>query len=215
MIARVRINGFRNIADSAIRGQMDRALAHWAGIAEGSPIWKGIRDPDSAAAVAVDEWLAHAGRLALRLDDFQAEFHLQSEARSRLRDRIRDFERRISESRDEATIAQLRETLAGRRRQLRAIEELGSLVGRGLLRLEHAVTALGTIRGRLAVLVACEDEGGEADRFIADNDTEIRQIDAVLVDLDRTYAEREVRMANLWDNPTGGRKPMREASGFN
>jgi hypothetical protein len=177
------------IADATIRTQIIQAMAHRARMEE--VLFRssqGTRNLVSDALSAVDDWLSGMGRLALRLETFQTEFHLQSETRLHLLERIDNLERRIGESSDKRTKDQLRETMAGRRHQLRAIEELESLIERGLLRLEHAAAALGTIHAQLAMFTARGEEQGDAVALAQDINAEIREIDAVLAALDRVYA---------------------------
>jgi len=177
------------IADTTIRTQIVQAMAHRARMEEVLfRSGQGTRNLVSDALSAVDDWLSGMGRLALRLETFQTEFHLQSETRLHLLERIDNLERRIGESSDKRTKDQLRETMAGRRHQLRAIEELESLIERGLLRLEHAAAALGTIHAQLAMFAARGEEQGDAVTLAQDINAEIRDIDAVLAALDRVYA---------------------------
>lgn len=174
------------ISDEAIRSQIAQAVTHRARMEEVQFRAPGnTRRLGSETFVAVDEWLSGMGHLAHRLEFFQTAFHLKPETRLPLVERIRDLERRIGESADRRTKEQLRETLAGRRHQLRTIEELESLVERGLLRLEHAVAALGTIHAQIAIFAARDADAGGI--FAPDINAEIREIDAVLLALDRVY----------------------------
>lgn len=177
------------IADEGVHGQIAQAVAHRAAMEEvGFGGGSRTRGLVSETLVAVDEWLSGMGRLALRLELLQSELRLQSETISDLHDRIGDLEQRIGESTDARITDQLRETLAGRRRQLCALDELENLIERGRLRLEHAVAALSTIHTQLAVLAAREDESGDGAALAYDINAETREIDAMLVALDRVHA---------------------------
>ena len=99
--------------------------------------------------------------------------------------RLNALAERIDTVSDKRTTYQLRETMAGRRQQLRAIEELESLFERGLLRLEHAVAALGTVHARLATLVMRGEEQGDTAALTHDINGEIQEIELFLTALDR------------------------------
>ena len=178
-----------SIADKNIQAQIVQAVAHRVRLQEvfhHSNQEK--RQQISDALAAVDDWLSGMGSLAQLLEPFQAEAQRQSETKLHLQERIRDLEGRIGETSDKRIKDQLRETIAGRRHQQRAIEELESLVERGLLRLEHAVAALGTINAQLAMFAVRGEQEGEAARLAHDINAEIQEIDAVLVALDRVYS---------------------------
>ena len=177
------------IADKIIRAQIVQAIAHRARLQE---VFhrsnQAKRHQISDALMAVDDWLSGMGSLAQLLEPFQAEAQRQSETKLHLQERIRDLEGRVGETSDKRIKDQLRETIAGRQHQQRAIEELESLVERGLLRLEHAVAALGTINAQLAMFSARGEQEGEAAKLANDINAEIQEIDAVLVALDRVYS---------------------------
>ena len=178
-----------SIADKNIQTQIVQAVAHRVRLQEvfhhSNPE---KRQQISDALTAVDDWLSGMGNLAQLLEPFQAEAQRQAETRLHLQERIRDLEGRLEETSDKRIKDQLRETIAGRRHQQRAIEELESLVERGLLRLEHAVAALGTINAQLAMFAVRGEQEGEAAKLAHDINAEIQEIDAVLVALDRVYS---------------------------
>ena len=174
------------ITDDALRDQMAQAVAHRAHLAVVHvQFGTGMRDYEPVALSAIDEWLTGMGRLALRLESLQAEFRLQSEARPMLLQRLNSLAERMDTVSDKRTTDQLRETMAGRRQQLRAIEELESYFERGLLRLEHAVAALGTVHAQLTTLVMRGEERGDTTAVMHDIESEISEIEVFLIALDR------------------------------
>jgi hypothetical protein len=177
------------IADKMIQAQIAQAIAHRARLQE---VFhrsnQAKRHQISDALTAVDDWLSGMGSLAQLLEPFHAEAQRQSETKLHLQERIRNLEARHGETSDRRIKDQLRETIAGRLHQQRAIEELESLVERGLLRLEHAVAALGTINAQLATFTARGEQEGEAAKLAHDINAEIQEVDAVLVALDRVYS---------------------------
>ena len=130
-----------------------------------------------------DDWLAkYEGRVHFHFTPTSASWLNQIEILFSL------LQRKALNGASFKTKDQLRETMAGRRHQLRTIEELEILTERGLLRLEHAAAALGTIHAQLAMFTARGEEQGDAVTLAQDINAEIREIDAVLAALDRVYA---------------------------
>jgi hypothetical protein len=187
------------ISDVNIRAQIIQAVAHRARLQEVFHRSNhGMRSQVLAALAAVDDWLTGMGSLAQLLVPFQSEVQRQSEAKLHLLARIIQLEHRVGETTDPRIKVQLRETIAGRRHQQRAIEELESLVERGLLRLEHAVAALGTMNAQLSMLAVRGEQEGEAAKLAHDISVEIQEIDAILVALDRVYS-MDLTIVNLAD----------------
>ena len=186
-----------SITDAGIRNQFSQAVTHRARLQEVFHRSSGgMRGEVLKALAAVDEWLTGMGHLAQLLVPYQSEVRRQSETKLHLLDRIAQLEHRVGEATDPRVRAQLRETIAGRRHQQRAIEELESLVERGLLRLEHAVAALGTMNAQLSMLSVRGEQEGEATKLAHDISIEIQEIDAVLVALDRVHS-MDVANVNL------------------
>ncbi len=178
-----------SIADVTIRTQIIQAVAHRARLQEVfHRSSQGMRSEILEALAAVDEWLTGMGSLAQLLAPFQSEAQRQSEAKLHLLARINQLEHRVGEAIDLRIKVQLRETIAGRRHQQRAIEELESLVERGLLRLEHAVAALGTMNAQLSMLAVRGEQEGEAAKLARGINVEIQEINTILVALDRVHS---------------------------
>ncbi len=178
-----------SIADVNIQAQVIQAVAHRARLQE--VFYRsshGMRGQVQGALAAVDEWLTGMGSLAQLLVPFQLEVRRQSEAKLHLLSRINQLEHRVGETTDQRIKVQLRETIAGRKHQQRAIEELESLVERGLLRLEHAVAALGTMNAQLSILAVRGEQEGEAAKLARDINFEIQEINTILVALDRVHS---------------------------
>jgi hypothetical protein len=178
-----------SITDAGIRNQFSQAVSHRARLQEVFHRSSGgMRGEVLKALVAVDEWLTGMGHLAQLLVPYQSEVKRQSETKLHLLDRITQLEYRVGEASDPRIKAQLRETIAGRRHQQRAIEELESLVERGHLRLERAVAALGTMNAQLSMLAARGEQETNAAKLAHDINAEIQEIDAVLLALDRVHS---------------------------
>ncbi len=178
-----------SITDAGIRNQFSQAVYHRARLQEVLHRSSGgMRGEVLKALAAVDEWLTGMGHLAQLLVPYQSEVRRQSDTKLHLLDRITQLEYRVGEATDPRIKSQLRETIAGRRHQQRAIEELESLVERGLLRLERAVAALGTMNAQLSMLAARGEQEANAAKLAHDINAEIQEIDAVLLALDRVHS---------------------------
>lgn len=180
--------GVIGINDSAIRRQVDRAFEYRIRIED---VLGGkrpaLRDALSETVAAVDSWLSGIGSLAKRLDRLREDASFQAADKFELRERIEDLERRSLEASDKKVQGQLRETAAGRKHQLRMIDELENLMERGELRLEHAVGALGTIYTQVTIFAARGMDEGDGARLNDEISGEIEQVDAVLAAMDRIY----------------------------
>jgi hypothetical protein len=185
--------GVVGIGDDAIRTQVSRAIEYRARM-EGLLGGKGraLRGTMSETVAGVDSWLRGIGRLAKRLDRFRDDASFQSADKFQLRERIGDLKRRTREAFDKKVQRQLRETIAGRKHQLRMIEELENLMDRGELRLEHAVGALGTIYTQVTIIAARGLDEGDAARLASEISNEIDQVNAVLAAMDRIYEPASV-----------------------
>ncbi len=178
-----------SITDAGIRNQFSQAVYHRARLQEVFHRSSGgMRGEVLKALAAVDEWLTGMGQLAQLLVPYQAEVRRQSEMKLHLLGRITQLEYRVGEATDLRIKVQLRETIAGRRHQQRAIEELENVVEQGLLRLERAVAALGTMNAQLSMLTARGEQETNAAKLARDINAEIEEIDAVLLALDRVHS---------------------------
>lgn len=141
----------------------------------------------SGTVTQVDRWLDGICQLARRLDDFRDEVTFQAGDKTHLLNRIADLDGRAAGTANHKVKRQLRATVTGLRRQLRTIEELEGLIERGLLRLEHAIGALGTIYTQITILAARGMEADDAARLADEISEEVGQVDAVLAAMDRVY----------------------------
>ena len=146
--------------------------------------------------LAINEWFRGIGRLVQVIEPVQLEQKRKLLEKLHLVDRISELESRIVISSNRLTSDQLRETIAARRLQLRAIEELENLLERGLLRLEHAVSTLHAMETKLALLVATGRDQIDQDTLKADITSEILEIDAVIAAMHRVYSSRQKEPQN-------------------
>jgi hypothetical protein len=140
----------------------------------------------------VDTWLAGIGRLAQVLEELRVKSMLDPAARKPLLDRVHDLEDRIRLTKDQRVLDQLRSTLAGRRHQLRLMENLDSLSESALLRLERAVAALGAIDAQLTIAGFQGESQQGAVRIVQEINEETRELEATLKALDRVYEMADI-----------------------
>jgi hypothetical protein len=138
---------------------------------------------DTVNSIAI--WLDGIAGLARHVDSFRADADRQAAAIFELRQRIQGLETRITESLNASLTAQLRETIAGRRHQLRMAEGLASLNEQAALRLEQAVASLGTVSYQLAMVARKEAELSGLASVKDDIGTEIERIHQLLAAFDR------------------------------
>ena len=187
---KMRVDDLRN---AEVRRLALQVIAHrarmarrWSrGTLSGDSTLEGVR--------AIDRWISGIGRLVQIIDPAMGEAQGQSVQKLHLIDRIAELEARIASASSRMTSDQLRETIAARRMQMRAIEELENQMERGLLRLEHAVSALGAIDAKLAMVAAC-DAGQMQEKLSApDINSEIVEIDAVIAAMQRVYSVHQAQ----------------------
>ena len=135
----------------------------------------------------IDRWITGISRLVQVVEPVMQESHSHSAQKHHLIDRIAELEARIATSSNRTTGEQLRETMAARRMQFRAIEELETQMENGLLRIENAVSALGALDAKLAMLGASDDAQSEMRLFAPEIKSEIAEIDSVIAAMHRVY----------------------------
>ncbi len=179
--------GLDRLRDKAVHRQVAMAIDYRVKLAA----LESVQSENSGELVRetlprIDRWVWRLGELARRVDAFQADAGAQATLAFELRQRIGELEERAGATPDQRLVAQLRETIAGRRHQLRMAEELDSLTERGGLRLEQAVAALGTIAAQLAMVASRGVDLSETPDINGDIGEEITQIDFLLAAFDRT-----------------------------
>jgi hypothetical protein len=137
--------------------------------------------------IQVDGWVSSICRLARRLDEFQEELAFQTNAKPNLRSRVAALETKVLTTATGKLQRQLRETLAGGRHQIRAIEDLEGLIERADLRLEHAVGALGTVYSQVTLFAARGVELDDAARLAGEISEETREIENILTAMGRVH----------------------------
>jgi len=179
---------FDHLHDQEVRRLVTQLVKHRAHIERLCCDSRAEIETSDVTLKSVDHWLVEIARLVQVVDPFSREQPRQSTQKQHLLERIHELDSRIATASNKSTAGQLRQTMASRRMQLRAIEALENLVEQGLLRLEHAVSTLGTMDAKFAMLVASGSVQIDVLHPVDDVAAEISQIDAVIVALQRVHS---------------------------
>jgi hypothetical protein len=178
--------GLVRIRDVEARRMLQVAIEYRLDISRGentAAVLAGGTLTETVSRVAL--WLEGIARLAHHVDESRTSALRQTMSIVDLRQRIDGLEARAAESSDARMAGQLRETIAGRRHQLRMAEEQSILNERAVLRLEQAVAALGSVATQLAIAAGKDRELAGVDTINLGIETEIEAIDHVLAAYDR------------------------------
>lgn len=182
---KMRVDELRN---TEVRRLAQQVIAHRARMAR---LWSRAQRENGntvQAMRAIDRWVSSIGGLVQIIDPAMGESQSHSIQKMHIMERIAELEERITTASSRMTSDQLRETIAARRMQMRAIEELENQMERGLLRLEHAVSALGAMDAKLAMLAASDAEQVQEGTPETEINSEIAEIDAVIAAMQRVYS---------------------------
>lgn len=176
-----------DLRDPEIRRLVMQVITHRARMERQRLSMNGKIDGLETTLRAIDRWVNGIGRLVQVVEPALRESHSHSAQKLHLIDRIAELDARIAASSNRTTGEQLRETMAARRMQFRAIEELETQTENGLLRIENAVSALGVLDAKLAMLGASDDAQSEMRLFAPEIRSEIAEIDSVIAAMHRVY----------------------------
>lgn len=138
---------------------------------------------------SADRWMESLRTLIRLVEPLQREWSRSAERRSRLECRIMELETRIQQVSGTETRRQLRETMAGRRMELNALEGLEALIERAILRLEHAVSTFGALDAKMAMLHLQGEDQGDASLLAQRIEIEIADVDDVIRAMQRVEFE--------------------------
>jgi hypothetical protein len=177
-----------DLRDPEIKRLVMQVITHRARMERQRLSMNGKIDGLETTLRAIDRWVTGIGRLVQVVEPVLRESHSHSAQKHHLIDRIAELEARIATSSNRTTSEQLRETMAARRMQFRAIEELETQMENGLLRIENAVSALGALDAKLAMLGASDESESEMRFFAPEIKSEIAEIDSVIAAMHRVYS---------------------------
>lgn len=138
----------------------------------------------------IAQWLSAIAQLAHHVDEGRKGARQLAVTMTELRERIDGLEARAAESTDKALARTLRDTIAGRRHQLRTAEAQLNLDEQAALRLEQAVAALASVSMHIAMVARKESELSDLDGLHDGINGEIDAITQLLSAYERTNEER-------------------------
>jgi hypothetical protein len=100
---------------------------------------------------------------------------------------INKLRKQLANEDDPRVQAQLEETLRAKELQWANLEQLGNDMQRGELRLEHTLTAMGTIYSQLLRVRAKDVDSGRASRLREEVADEVHGLQDVLDSMDEVY----------------------------
>ncbi len=145
-----------------------------------------VRLQDLAAQVSA--WVKAAEELAEDVHSFHQSTLIQQDLES-VPKSIEDLEARLANESDGATRLELERTLANRKNQLATLEQLQDTIIRAEIKIEHTLSALGTIYSQL-LTAQSTDQVADYSRLSTEVDEEVRTLE------DHLDALREVKLGN-------------------
>jgi hypothetical protein len=137
----------------------------------------------------VRDWLRTIYQLAERLDHWQQELPLLEQDRQQTERRIKELGRQLREEDNPQVRTQLEETMQGMGEQLRSIQTLEDTMEQARLKLEHTLSALGTIYSQTLLIDAKEGSGGRVAELREEIGNEKAVLEAILGAMEEVYRE--------------------------
>jgi len=133
------------------------------------------------------EWLKSIYALSQRLDNYETEQTILQRDKTQVSERIYELRRQQTSERDDAVKQQIQETIAGMRRQLEMIERLENTMSQANLRMEHTLSALGTLYSQTMLIKAKDINAGHAKRLREEISEEMDTLNDILSAMDEVY----------------------------
>ena len=145
-----------------------------------------IRDRLEETANQITDWVANIYRLALRVDRYR-----QDDLITRERDlvpwEIRQLEAQRRNESNQATLAQLDQVLASKRKQWQSLNDLNVRMTQAALQLEQSLTALATIYSQIQLIDAQDVSSGRAERLQADISDQVTRLNDLVSSINEVY----------------------------
>jgi len=137
------------------------------------------------------EWLKNIHVLAQRLDNYESEQVILDRDKKQVSERIYELRKQQTSEKDDAVKQQIQETITGMRRQLEMIERLENTMSQANLKMEHTLSALGTLYSQTMLIKAKDINAGHAKRLREEISEEMDTLNDILSAMDEVYK---------WDN---------------
>lgn len=144
-----------------------------------------VQDLAADTLPALDSWIESIARLARRLSELRRESQFQAALSAHTKDRLGRVETRRKLAKDPALQQQIEETTQAMASQITAAERFLSFYDNGLLQLEHAVAAIGTVSSQLTLVINHGEDIGGADALCHQIGKEVETLEGLLSALDR------------------------------
>jgi len=133
------------------------------------------------------EWLKSIYALSQRLDNYESEQIVLQRDKTQVSERIYELRKQQTSERDDAVKQQIQETIAGMRRQLEMIERLENTMSQANLKMEHTLSALGTLYSQTMLIKAKDINADHAKRLREEISEEMETLNDILSAMDEVY----------------------------
>ncbi len=177
-----------DLQDERYRGYLGKALEYRQRIQETiARRRRGVlRDHFQETARQIDEWIQGIQEIARRLDQYGQNDLIQQDMRA-VPVRVQNLKKDLEREDDPRVQAQLEETLRATEVQWANLQQLENDMQRGELRLQHTLTAMGTIYSQLLRVSAKDVDSGRASRLREEVAEEVQGLQDVLDSMDEVY----------------------------
>jgi hypothetical protein len=148
-----------------------------------------LRDHLEQTAREIDEWIGGLWEVARRVDAFEGSRTIQQDLQS-VPVAIRNYEARLKTETNAEVRQQLEETLASRRSQWAALQNLHSTIERGKLQMDQTISSMGTIYSQVLLMDAKDIDSGRYQRLRDDIAEEVQSLHDVASAMDEVYQQK-------------------------
>ena len=145
-----------------------------------------IRDRLEDTANQITDWVSNIYALALRLDAYRNDNLLEQQRAALPKDLQRLTAQRKLEGDPEIQM-QLDEVIAGKKRQLRSLQELDGRMRQASLQLDTSLTALATVYSQIHLIDAQSIGSGRAERLQADIQEQVASLNDLVSSINDVY----------------------------
>jgi predicted nucleic acid-binding Zn-ribbon protein len=176
--------------NSTMQAHLDKARAYQKQINDLIKVTDGqSRIRLQELATEVSTWVKAIEDLAKRVGNFQQNSLVQQDLQS-VPQAIEKLEARLANESDETTRRELERTLASRKNQLAALEQLQNTISQAEIKIENTLSALGTIYSQV-LTTQSTNQVADYSRLAAEADEEVRTLQ------DYLEALKEVKLDSM------------------
>jgi hypothetical protein len=179
------------LSNKRLQTNLNQALTYKTQIDQiiGTTPHQHVRDRLQTLTGQVEVWLTGMVELAYQLDQFQRDRLIRQDLEV-VPKSIRTLEAQLARETDEASRVELQRTLANRRQQLEALEQLRRIVHRTEMRIERSLSSLGTLYSQVLA--------GQSVSRLADYNHLATEVDEELLRLqDHLDALHEIKLGQV------------------